>query len=187
MPERKSPLTKLPLRVPGQSLEDKIEQVAVDEYSKYITYGAGSVGIVVLIWIIWLSKTLPNPWVGTICGIIGVVYSIQGIYKTNKRLRLLRLGRDGERAVAEALDSLRGKGARVIHDIVAGKFNIDHVVLARRGIFAIETKTYTKYSNSQISYNGEKIFIGKWEPPKDPVHQASQNAQWLTKTLKKKD
>lgn len=36
------------------------------------------------------------------------------------------------------------QGARVYHDFPAENFNIDHVLIDRAGVFAIETKGFTK-------------------------------------------
>ena len=36
------------------------------------------------------------------------------------------------------------RGAYVFHDVPADNFNIDHVVVSGQGIFAVETKGFTK-------------------------------------------
>ena len=47
------------------------------------------------------------------------------------KVRALQLGRDGERAVGQFLEQqLLSEGARVIHDIPADGFNLDHVVIS---------------------------------------------------------
>ena len=56
----------------------------------------------------------------------------------------IKLGRDGERVVAEHLQQLVGAGWRVFHDIQGDGFNIDHVVIGAGGISAVETKTRSK-------------------------------------------
>jgi hypothetical protein len=58
-----------------------------------------------------------------------------------KRIKELRLGRDGEKIVAEQLECLRESGAQVFHDVPGDGFNLDHVVISNHGIYAIETKT----------------------------------------------
>lgn len=53
-------------------------------------------------------------------------------------------GAAGERKVGAVLDTLRGSGAVVLHDrrIPGSRANIDHVVVARSGVWVIDTKRY---------------------------------------------
>jgi len=182
--KRPSPLKEIPLRVPGQSLQDEIDRLSSDEMTTYVTYAAAAFGFIMYEWVRWLLNPPPNPWLVTVVGGAVIAYSIRRLVKGKERLRLLKMGRDGERAVAEALDKLRGKGALVLHDIVTGRFNIDHVVLAKRGIYAVETKTYTKRPGAEITYDGATLLVGGWKPPRDPLSQAVAIADWLGRMLK---
>jgi len=60
--------------------------------------------------------------------------------KTGDKLDRLRAGFDAALAVGQELDRLMREGAWVYHDVLGDNFNIDHVVVSPRGIFAIETK-----------------------------------------------
>jgi len=181
---RSSPLKQASLRVPGQSLQGQIDRLSGDVIATYSAYAAGAFALMLYEWARWLTKSSPNPLVVTILGAGVIAYSLRRLLKAKRHLRLLEMGRDGERAVAEALDKIRGKGAAVLHDIVAQGFNIDHVVIAKRGIYAIETKTWTKRNGAQLTYDGSKLLIGGWKPPSDPVSQAVANAAWLSRNLK---
>jgi len=53
-------------------------------------------------------------------------------------------GYDAELSVGQELNQLMRQGAVVFHDLPADGFNIDHVLISALGVFAIETKEYTK-------------------------------------------
>jgi len=181
--KRRSPLAESPLRTPGQSLQEEIDRLRGEEIDQYAAVAAAAVSLAAYEWIAWFFRWPRNPIVLTIFAVVVVAYSLLRVRSAKKRLRLLQLGRDGERAVADALDEVRGKGAVVLHDIVGGGFNVDHVVLARRGIYAVETKTYTKWAGAEITYDGKTVKAGGWDPPRDPIRQATLVADWLRSTL----
>lgn len=96
------------------------------------------------------------------------------------------LGRDGERAVGQYLERLREQGFQVFHDVVGERFNIDHVLIGEKGVFAIETKTFSKpaqgkaticFVDGALQANGRTIDL-------NPIEQACAAANWLTKTLR---
>jgi hypothetical protein len=100
----------------------------------------------------------------------------------------LKLGRDGERAVAEALDGLRAQGCVVYHDVVGNGFNVDHLVLSRGGIFAVETKTVSKppskNGSATVTVRDGRINAGGADLGTEPVEQAEANAAWIHRLLK---
>lgn len=106
--------------------------------------------------------------------------------KAIKKVKHLKQGRDGERAVAEYLDLLREDGFRVLHDIVGEGFNLDHVVISQHGIFTVETKTISKPKNGKavVRFDGSSILIGQYSPSRDPITQAKAQASWLRNVLK---
>ncbi len=98
------------------------------------------------------------------CGLAAVPLTGMGIremVRHHREARMARLGFLGECAVAEALTPLLSKGWRVFHDVpmeVEGKkFNIDHVAVGPGGVWAIETKTYSKRKNVRGNGDGLKI------------------------------
>jgi hypothetical protein len=90
------------------------------------------------------------------------------------------------------LDKLKTSGCAVIHDIVAehGKksFNIDHVIVSPQGIFAVETKTYSKPAkeSAKARFDGEKVVMVGLPSDNHSVRQAQANAAWLYDELKKR-
>ncbi len=142
-----------------------------------------ALALVVLEWARWFLKTPPAPWVMTAVAALILGYSIYRLARFRKQLSALRLGRDGERAVAESLDELKAAGAVVFHDIQAPNFNIDHVVLSRHGIFAIETKTFSKAPRAEATYDGKTLLVNGRTPQRDPILQVEACADWVRKTL----
>ncbi len=100
-------------------------------------------------------------------------------------MRSYQLGQKGERQVGQTLNKLIAQGYTIFHDVWAGKFNIDHVVISPRGIFAIETKTYSKpgRGESKVRFDGKKVTLTGHPPDAEPVMEAVRHADWLRKIL----
>jgi hypothetical protein len=185
---RRSPLTATPVRVPGQSLDEEIQRVRSDAIYDFFFIPLALAMVFLFSLMQWLLKT-PPAMVAVLSGIafaISLLYAIPRMRQARERLRRLRQGQAGERAVAEYLDTLREDGTRVLHDLVGDGFNLDHVLISRHGIFTIETKTISKPTNTdqKISFDGERILIGKYEPPSNPIIQAKAQATWMKRLLR---
>ena len=80
------------------------------------------------------------------------------------------------------------QGAATFHDLPAEQFNIDHVVVAAEGVFAIETNGFTKpnqgrgKANATVVYDGETLRFPSMTT-KEPLDQAERQAAWLSKWL----
>jgi len=136
-------------------------------------------------WYRWWTSLSVNPLILTVAAIISVSYVwIKGAPILAK-VRNLRMGRDGERVVAEFLEPLRAKGYRVFHDLPGDGFNIDHVIVGPAGVFTIETKTRSKpsHGSSSIVYDGETVRIGNGAATNEPLNQARGQARWLANVL----
>ena len=114
----------------------------------------------------------------------GGVCAIQFAF-ARRKVERLRLGRDGERAVAEQLERLRERGAEVVHDVPGEGFNLDHVLLCQRGFYVIETKTRTKPArgDARVRTNDGAVIVGRSKPDRAPVVQVQAGAAWLTRLL----
>lgn len=136
-------------------------------------------------WFAALRRLPPQPWLFTTLAVVAALYATRQFVKLRVRFRRMALGRDGERIVAEELDKLRARGAEVIHDVPAQGFNIDHVVLSRRGIYAIETKTWStpRTGDARIRLTESGIAVAGRHPDRDPLAQAQCAARWLGRFL----
>lgn len=92
-------------------------------------------------------------------------------------------GLAAELAVAQSLTRLVGQDAFVFHDFPADKFNIDHIVVGRSAVFAVETKSRRKPSatgkaSARVKYDGSRLTFPDHIETK-PVEQAAYQAKWL--------
>jgi hypothetical protein len=180
-----SPLKAAPLRNPGQSVEREI-------FTQIEVISEEAVGLIIAFVMtltnlaLWLFNIPPSiAFFSSLTLLVGLcIYSIPKIRRLGLKLSRLKQARDGERAVAEYLDSLKNEDCRVLHDVVGENFNLDHVIISTKGIYTIETKTLSKYNpDSKIVFDGDSIRIGNYQPPKNPIIQAKAQAAWLRRLL----
>jgi hypothetical protein len=179
-----SPLKAKPLRNPGQSLDEQLQRLFDEQLLSVYWIAAMFVIMAVLEWLaVWQRwPRLPVPW--TITAVGAVLYFAWFFRRFRKRARDLRLGRDGERAVGQYLEGLREAAARVFHDVPAEAFNLDHVVISRRGIFIVETKTCSKpHPRATVSVRGDQILLAGRVMTRNPVEQVRAQVAWLAHLL----
>ena len=117
-----------------------------------------------------------------------VGYGLSRLFKRGSHIDKLKAGYDAELAVGQQLDQLMRKGAVVFHDVPAEGFNIDHVVIARVGVFAIETKGFTKSlklqgrERARVVFDGKQLHFPEWSTD-EPLQQAQRQAKWLERWL----
>jgi hypothetical protein len=181
--EKKSPLKEKPLHYPGQSLDEKLDHIKKD-MQPFILAPLLVVAVAALECWRWFTHSPPQPIAATVVAVVVGGYCIPKFLKLRKLHDNCELGRDGERQVGQGFEELRKEGYSVFHDLVANNFNVDHVIVSQRGIFAIETKTRTKREgNPKITFDGEKILMDGKSIDPNPVEQAKRNAKWLRDEL----
>lgn len=182
-----------PLHYPGQSLDKEINRLTLETW--------GYVGIFVFLaylavweWLAWYFNIPRQPVLYTIYFIIGVPICVIMIFKNGNRIQNYRLGSKGEKIVGEELIELQKAGCEVLHDVVGGKFNIDHVVISPTGIYVIETKMRSRRivkqrnessrsSNYGVIFDGKQVILKGHKPDSEPVQQALRNADSIRKFL----
>lgn len=183
MSNKRSPLKGRPLRNPGQSLDEQIQDIVYD-YMLWPVFAVTMMLFALMEWARELWPRTPSPKLQSVVALSAVAFAAYRICKALPRLRALKLGRDGEKAVGQFLERLRERGYHVFHDVIGDKFNLDHVVIGPAGVFAVETKTHTKPSeDARIVFDGGAIRIAGFEPDRDPVIQAKAQASWLRELL----
>ena len=100
-----------------------------------------------------------------------------------RQIARYRDGLAAELAVAQSLTRLVGQDAFVFHDFPADKFNIDHIVVGRSAVFAVETKSRRKpaatgKASARVKYDGRRLVFPDHMETK-PVEQAAYQAKWL--------
>jgi len=125
------------------------------------------------------------PIIAVCVGLLFFSYKILKVWRARVKLYL---GLDCEMKVGQELNQLMREGCYVFHDFPAEKFNIDHVVVSPKGIFAIETKGRSKPDRGggpaerTVVYDGDALKFPGWVE-KNPIDQARRQAEWLAKWL----
>jgi hypothetical protein len=189
---RRNPLCHELLRSPGQSLLGRLDalneeiQVSLASFMMfplflYATHVSQShFGGVPESYLRWF----------TVAG-VGLLfngYLLCKIIRLLEQRRIVRLGYEGELAVGQELNQLMIDGCRVYHDFPGEKFNIDHIIVGRAGIFAVETKTRSKPTTHNRRLDATVVYDGKvlnFPTGKDrsSLEQARRQSQWLTRWL----
>lgn len=167
--------------MPGQSLEAAI-------HGRVDTVTALWILLPLLLWAVagleWWAKANDigrQPWAFASAAMIVTVIGVRRIYNARVRLRAMKLGLAGERAVGQFLEGLRVGGARILRDIQGDDFNVDHVVISSHGIFCIETKTNRKrHPDAFVHYDGLRVLVDGIERDRDPIKQVKAEAKWLS-------
>lgn len=189
---RRSPIGKNLLRGPGHSLREQLEIAQID-----LSF---DVALLMVVPLLTLSVFLAQ---GHILGLPRVIHlspiyaasalafigwAVRKLWKAGTRLDNLKAGYDAELAVGQELDQLMRQGAVVFHDLPADNFNIDHVVVSAQGIFAVETKGFTKpkrgggKADATVVFDGQVLKFPAWTT-KEPLDQAERQAAWIGKWL----
>jgi hypothetical protein len=140
---------------------------------------------------LYFNKKAPSLLVLVLLGafLLGlIVYSLYKLTGLLSQRRVMRLGYDGEVAVGQELNQLLRDGYYVYHDFFADKFNIDHIVVGKKGVFAVETKARSKPNSERrnedatVEYNGRVLHFPKWTDT-ETIDQAERQSSWLSKWL----
>jgi hypothetical protein len=180
---RRSVIKTPPLRVAGQSLDERISELQ-DEYGDLLILPFCLIVLALFEWWHWMTAVPPSPWILTTAAILSVIYAFKKGYPIIAMIRNLRFGRDGERSVGQMLERFREKGYQIFHDVPAAGFNIDHAIVGPAGIFTIETKMRSKpVSSAKVLYDGNTIRIGETPAHNESLVQARAQARWLAELL----
>lgn len=182
--ETKSPLKERPLRLPGQSLDDLISDRKLDLFGEFVL-ALVTVCFAGYEWLRYSFRDQFHPWLWSAIALSAITWAGFRFRKEFAFICRIRRGRDGERVVAENLGGLARLGYRVLHDVVGGNFNVDHVLIGPTGIYAIETKTYSKRGGQDevIEFDGEQILLRGKPLLRNPLDQARINSRWLRDIL----
>lgn len=181
----KSPLKDKPLRYVAQSADEALDNLLLDKILLY--YVAGGICFMAILgeWLRYFQPTERPPILVSLIFGGCLAFCAYKVARHIKKVKALKLGRDGERAVGQYLESLRESGCHVYHDILGDSFNVDHVVISTKGIFVIETKTYSKPSKGKavIYFDGNKVLVAGKESLTDVVTQAKAAAGYIKQIL----
>lgn len=146
-------------RVQGETLQTKIRDLEFNFYE--IVIGPIYFGILaILSWLIGfgiMSLNLVSAVILTLITIITVFRARKKYIQNCETLKKYRKGLEGERFVGEMLNKISSDSVRVFHDIPGERFNVDHIIVSTRGIFAIETKHFDRTNGHEFFFDGNMI------------------------------
>lgn len=185
---RRSPIENRPILGAGEQLRKRIED-QTDEVLMGLTMIFFAGPALVAFW-----ATQHVPWqqlkIGfwdylLLAAYVGI--SIGSALRVIKYVSLRRkavAGLQAELYTAQELNRLMASGCTVLHDVPADRFNIDHVVIGPRAVFAVETKSVRKPKEDfKVVYDGERLHFPGFSDGKR-IEQTRRQADWLAKHLR---
>lgn len=186
----KNPINIHLLRSPGQTLLEQMEEKSIDLFSYLLI----TPFISLFLYVYYLSSSKSNLLfiLFSLTYFVALFYIGYKLIKTSKERENLRLGYDAELAIGQELNLLMHHGFHVFHDVnlknTISEFNIDHIVVGKTGVFAVETKGRSKPISSngehayKVDFDGQKLIFPNWEETK-PIEQAKRQSLALQKWL----
>ena len=190
---RRAPIARNLLRDPGHTLREQMDDLA------------GNIGLeaglLMMLPTLVLSMFLAQGHVRGLASmqrlapiyavltIAALAYQLYRLLRASATMDKLRTGYDAELAAGQELDQLMRQGAAVFHDFPAENFNIDHVVISVQGVFAVETKGFTKpntgdkRADATVTFDGKGLRFPNWTTS-EPLEQSERQAIWLARWLK---
>lgn len=181
------------LRGPGESLRWRLQRL--DDVLLLHAFGAAFLPMGVFVGGLMLALNATGQDRDIIMIVAFVLFLLTLYFCGRWMLEKFTLRRDchlgllGEKIVAEAILPLAADGCRIFHDVPAGAFNLDHVIVAPTGIFAIETKTRRAgralpgRRPDEIIFDGAQL-IFPWGEDAYGLEQARHRASWLGNWLR---
>lgn len=182
--DAKSPITEDLVRSPGQSAQEKADELRGQALEQVIWLVAPPMVFPVLV--------AGFDFRGVCIALLGICIYVavigRGMRRNLKAASDFTLGAKGERAVAQAIDAFKAQGGEVFHDLQMDGYNIDHVVVTESAVLCIETKTRrkpvkTKAPAKLIYRDGFVCF--PWGRENYGVEQARRQAVQLGELLSK--
>lgn len=190
---RRTPLSEHLLREPGHTLREKLDDASFDIHGDvFLLTAMPLTALAILLAQGHLRgdiRAMSSLATFVAIGVVAFVgFMARRLWVAGERLDNLKAGLDAELAAGQELDQLMRHGAVVFHDFPAPGFNIDHVVVSAEGVFAVETKGYTKPTRGQGKADATVEFDGgilrfPTRVTREPLEQAHRQAVWLQRWL----
>jgi hypothetical protein len=192
--QRRSPLHGKQIgHLPGQQLLSRIDK-ADNEVQFGFDIMLISLPILFLVW-----STMQIDWTKVRIGINEAIflsgwilffgYGFWHYQRHSKRKEQAQDGLLAERVTGMQLNRLIARGCIVMHDLPCGEYNIDHVIIAPRGVYAVETKSFRKpkktslQTHAKVEFDGEMLKFPDFATRK-PIEQSRRQAKSLANILR---
>ena len=181
MADRVWPAEEIQLREAGQGLEEWRNEEIV-QLGKWFAISTAALGIAIGLSVAQIIPGNVPYWlrVGP-CYLAAIATVVFGMMPRAEQIERLVIGRRAEKAVAQALKALESDGGRIVHDVQGPIGNIDHVLIHRTGIYAVETKHKTRKTGrwTHLRFSGGKLLVNGQPVNHNPIPQAKKQAGWL--------
>lgn len=189
--DRRDPITTELRNLPGQSLQSQSDDLYDSRLDHFVLALSAGLMVALIISIRRLAMEVrPWDWLDTLLLLSAIALAIylgRKVAQEMPRQRQIKHAIRAEQATAQELAASLAGSNRVIHDLQAGEFNIDHVAITPAGVFAVETKSRLKppagNGSPKVKYDGKSLDFGSWKETK-PVDQADRQARWLANYLR---
>lgn len=197
--ERRSPLAARQIgHVPGQQLVERIS----DHETEILTSVMLMYMALPILFSTWAGMRIDwdavswgfLEWFSLIAAVAMFAYGLRGYIRHVNRRDRARDGLLAERVAGMQLNRLVADGCTVMHDLPAEGFNIDHVVIAPRGVYAVETKSFRKPrgrkgesadTRHHVRFDGQTLLFPDFNTSA-PVAQAQRQGRWLQRHLRER-
>lgn len=190
--KRRSPLNQMLLRGPGETLRNEMNDI----FSNMMLYVTVFPVMPLVMYAHHISQsyfggraeTVSRTSIEVVIVLAVMIFLLFKIITLLKRFNKFRLGYEGEVAIAQELNLLMRDGAYVFHDVPAEGFNIDHVIVWPKGVYAVETKGRMKpkrdrgTEDAKVVFDGQRLQFPGWTETA-PLDQATRQAKWLAQWL----
>lgn len=183
--KKRSPILYRPLNNPGESLEKRRNALLEENVAYPLLSATIAIAFTGVAWWNYHHPIIATHILLLVMTIFLLSQAIWKIWRVWPELAQIKQGVEGEKAVGQYLERLRERGYQVFHDLQGKDFNVDHVIIGPGGVFTIETKTLAKpmRGETKLHFDGESIVINGKPLPRNPVHQAKAQANWMRNVL----
>jgi hypothetical protein len=182
---KRSPILRPLLKLPGQKLDEDLEAFLEDHLLAPILVLVMIAAMCLVEWAGYLKNSPRNPWIYT-WWLLGaaVVIAIHWRRQWREAARL-KLGREGERAVAEYLNIRLDADSRVLHGVPLEGGTADHVLICTRGVFVIETKARSlpRRGDPVVHVADTGVRVNGSKPDRNPIVQVQRYVDALNRLL----
>lgn len=190
---RRSPIENRPVYGPGEYLRRRVED-HTDELMLSLTMLFFIGPMLIALWAlerIPLAQIQFGLWDYVMIAMYAAAATtaISRIHKHAHLRRIAKAGLQAELYTAQELNRLMAMGCTVLHDVPGDHFNIDHVVIGPRAVYAVETKSVRKPRASsakdhfKVAYDGQCLRFPDFSDSKR-LQQTKRQADWLASYLR---
>ncbi len=183
--QNRSPIRLPLLKLPGQQVDESLQAFIEDHFLAPIMVLLMIGGMCLAEWNGYLRNVPRNPWLYTWWFFGAALVIVIHWRRQWRKAMSVKLGRDGERAVAEYLNIRLNPDCRVFHGVPLEGGVADHVLICTHGVFVIETKARSLPVRGEpvIHVTDSGLRVNGFKPDRDPIAQVQCYVDALNRLL----